>query len=46
LDSDNPTIRDFLDNMTTADGMTGRQAAGEFVSGVVGELVEGAAEIE
>jgi hypothetical protein len=57
LDSDNPAIKGFLDNMKTADGMTGRQAldkalegdgeaAGEFISGAIGELVEGAAEIE
>lgn len=57
LDSDNPAIKGFLDNMKTADGMTGREAlqkalggdgeaAGEFVSGAMGELVGDAAEIE
>jgi RHS repeat-associated protein len=55
LDSDNPAIKGFLDNMTTADGMTGREALGralagdgeafgEFAAGAVGEVVMGAAE--
>ena len=57
LDSDNPAIKGFLDNMSTSNGMTGRQAlqqalegdgeaAGQFVMGAMGEVVEGAAEIE
>jgi RHS repeat-associated protein len=57
LDSDNPAIKGFLDNMTTADGMTGREALGralagdgealgQFGLGAVGEVVEGAAELE
>lgn len=52
LDSDNPAIKGFLDNMKTADGLTGREALGnalagdeaalgEFVLGAAGEIVEG-----
>ena len=50
-------VKGFLDNMRTADGLTGREAlgralagdgeaAGQFVMGAIGEVVEGAAEIE
>ncbi len=57
LDSDNPAIKGFLDNMKTVDGMTGRQAlekalagdgeaAGQFLSDGIGELVDGGAEVE
>jgi RHS repeat-associated protein len=57
LNSDQPAIKDFLDKMTTADGMTGREALekalqgdgealGDFISGVIGTVVEGTAEIE
>jgi hypothetical protein len=57
LDSENPAIKGFLDNMPTADGMTGREAlekalagdgeaAGEFINAVVGEVVVDAIKIE
>jgi hypothetical protein len=55
LNSDNPVIKGFLDNMTTADGMTGREALGralagdgeafgQFAASAVGEVVMGSAE--
>lgn len=55
LDSENPAVRGFLDNMETPSGSTGREAlqgalngdseaAGDFVSGAVGEVIKDAAE--
>jgi RHS repeat-associated protein len=57
LDSDNPAIKGFLNDMKTGDGMTGREALqkalqgdgeafGEFVTGAVGEVAEGIAVVE
>jgi hypothetical protein len=55
LESDNPAIKNFLDTMTTENGMTGRQALqeavagdgealGEFVGAAIEEAVAGACE--
>jgi hypothetical protein len=57
LNSEDPAIRGYLDSLKTADGLTGRQAlqralqgdgeaVGDFISGAIGKIVEGAAELE
>lgn len=57
LDSDNPAIKNFLDGMKTADGLTGREALGraltgdggaayDFIEGLAGEAAIRAAPIE
>jgi hypothetical protein len=40
LNSDNPEIRGFLDNMKTADGLTGRQALEGALEGDEGALLD------
>ena len=40
LDSDNPDISDFLDNMKTPDGLTGRQALEGAIEGDGGALLD------
>jgi RHS repeat-associated protein len=39
IDSDNPAISNYLDNMTTKDGLTGRQALDKVLSGDADEAV-------
>jgi hypothetical protein len=40
LDSDNPNIKEFLDDMETPDGLTGRQALEGAMEGDAGALVD------
>jgi RHS repeat-associated protein len=45
LNSDNPAIKGFLDNMTTVDGVTGREALGRALAGdgeALGQFIDSA----